>query len=104
MAIQLTKVQGQLPSTKGTIYTVPASTSAVIKNIRCYNTAGTSENVTIFLKDSAGTSITIINISVSGNSMLSDTDQYHLEAADLIEGVTTTATTVDYWISIAEVT
>jgi hypothetical protein len=100
---------GQLPAAKATIYTCPGATTAMIRQIRCSHVSGaaTTETVKIFLKVSAGTSRLI------GRAMLDQDEQFHvltdsealsLEAGDVIEGSTTTATTVDYTITGAEQT
>ena len=91
---------GQLPAAKGTLYTVPASTQAVIKSITLYNTNTTAETVGIFILKSGGTSRQISGGSLvaSGGYMIDDTE-YTLAAGDIIQGITTTALKVDFTIS-----
>ena len=89
---------GQLPSSKGTLYTVPASTSVYISKIHILNTSATTQIVKIYIKPGS-TSRFLIHVS--------DLEQYEsiiydggliLETGDLIEGETTTASVVDYLI------
>ena len=91
---------GQLANAKGTIYTVPASTQAVIKSITLYNTNSTAETVALYILKSSGTSRQIVGGSLvaSGGYMIDDTE-YTLGAADIIQGDTTTASKVDFTIS-----
>lgn len=99
---------GQLPNAKATLYTCPASTQAIIRQIRCLHVSGaTSETVTVYLKVSAGTSRRIGRAVLEQNEqfhVLTDADTYSLEAGDVIEGDTTTAAVVDYTIVGAEQT
>jgi hypothetical protein len=91
---------GQLPNSKGTLYTVPASTQAVIKSITLYNTNTTAETVALYILKSAGTSrqISTGSLVASGGFMIDDTE-YTLGAGDIIQGNTTTASKVDFVIS-----
>lgn len=96
---------GQLPATKGTLYTVPASTNTIIKTITLVNTSGSAVTVNLYLNLS-GTSRRIIPMDLSlGAGELLETDaDYTLEAGDLIEGDASSATTVDYTINGVEET
>ncbi len=91
---------GQLPSTKGTLYTVPASTQAVIKSITLFNTNTSAETVGLFILKASGTSRQISggNLALSGGYMIDDTE-YTLGAGDIVQGITTTASKVDFLIS-----
>jgi hypothetical protein len=100
---------GQLPIAKTTLYTCPASTQAIIRQIRCTHVSGaaTTETVRLYLKVSAGTSRLIGRGMIDQDEqfhVLTDSESYSLEAGDVIEGLTTTATTVDYTIVGAEQT
>ncbi|HEY8202948.1 MAG TPA: glycosyl hydrolase family 28-related protein, partial [Actinomycetota bacterium] len=48
-----TLAQGQLPSSAGVLYTVPASTAAVVEEITLANTAGTVQTVTLYVNGAA---------------------------------------------------
>ena len=90
---------GQLANSKGTIYTTPASTQAIIKTITLVNTNSTTESVNLYF--SSGTSRRIIPQDtqlLAGNELVVD-DEFTLEAADIIEGDTTTASKVDFVIN-----
>ena len=92
--------QGQLPNSKGTLYTVPASTQAVVKSITLFNTNTSAETVGMFILKSGGTSRQISggSLALSGGHMVDDTE-YTLAAGDIIQGTTTTASKVDCVIS-----
>lgn len=95
---------GQLANGKGTIYTTPASTQAIVKNIILVNTNTSSETVNLYFKKSGGTSRRLIPKDTSlpaSNSLVMD-DLVTLEAAGIIEGDTTTASKVDYVINGVE--
>ena len=95
---------GQLANSKGTIYTTPASTEAIIKSIILVNTNTSSEAVNLYFKASGGTSRRLIPKDTSlpaSNSLIMD-DLVTLEAADILEGDTTTASKVDFVISGVE--
>jgi len=97
-------VDGQLPDAKGTLYTVPADTSTVIKLITLVNTADVVQIVNLYVKPSGSASRRIIpkdcNLA-AGYSLIFD-DGIFLEVGDIIEGDTTTAAKVDYIISGVE--
>ena len=98
--------EGRLASTKGTIYTCPASTQAIIKTISLVNTNSTAEGVNLYIKKSGQTSRRIVpQDSELGIGYLLETDQeYTLEAADIIEGDADTVSKVDYTIHGVEET
>jgi hypothetical protein len=106
MALTARRIQGQLPNTKTTLYTVPASTQFMSLSIVCNNTGGSTQTIQFFLKTSSTSSRRIINIDVpAGASMYSGGEErFIIEATDVIEGQTTTASVVDYWISGIEIT
>jgi hypothetical protein len=95
---------GQLPVAKGTLYTVPGATQAIVREIRLVptgsnrtgnlyiNTAGTSRRI-----DAKDFTLTVGEVRVLRCVIT-------LEAADLIEGDASAATEVDYVISGVEVT
>lgn len=92
--------EGQLPNSKTTLYTVPGSTTAYVKYISCYNNNTTDETAKIYLKP--GSTSRQIGIAVLGeDEMVRFVDKDEaliLEAGDIIEGETTTASQVDYVI------
>lgn len=97
---------GQVASSKGTLYTVPASTVAYVRSASFHNTNAATQTLIVYANVS-GTS------RVIGYATLAQHETYYLTtggeaivlaAADLIEAVTTTATAVDYLITGLEET
>jgi hypothetical protein len=98
--------QGQFANSKGTLYTVPGSTSAYVKFFNVWNSSATPQTVRVYLNP-AGTSRQIITLSLAQNESANIIDlvgSFTLEAGDLIEGDTTTATVLDYVITGVEET
>jgi len=92
--------QGQLPNSKGTLYTTPDLTQTVINSIVLVNTDSAARTVNLYLKH--GTSrrlIPVASILPAGASGYSDSDKLTLGAGDLIEGDASVASVVDYVIS-----
>jgi hypothetical protein len=94
---------GQLAGSKGTLYTVPGSTQAVVKSITLVNTDSVTRTVNLYV-NTAGTSRRICpkDLSLPAGAMFELDRVITLEAADLIEGDASTATVVDFVISGAE--
>ena len=103
MSIKLL-ADGQLPNAKGTLYTVPGGTTAIIKTITYVNTESSTRTVNLYLKDSVGASRRIIpmNMSMGIGYMAVYNNELTLEAGDLIEGDASVATVVDYTINGVE--
>ena len=95
---------GQLDTSKGTLYTAPASTQAIIMTITLSNTSANIVEANLYFKASGGTSRRIIpkdlEIPAKGSAVIDDVQT--LEAADIIEGDASIGTTVDYTISGVE--
>lgn len=101
-AIPASLADGQLPNTKGTLYTVPAGKAAIINFIHFYNTTGGNLAVNVYLKRSGSTSRQIDSVSVAANSpdvTLLGGENLELSAGDVIEGDAASAASVDYIIS-----
>lgn len=96
--------QGQLPSSTGDLYTIPAGTQALIKTIKLVNTSTGTETVNLYLKPSGGTARRIIprDLQFQAGYLLVVDDELTLEAGDKLQGDTTTASKVDYTISGVE--
>jgi hypothetical protein len=95
---------GQLPSSLGDLYTVPTGTSAIIRSITLVNTNTTDETVNLYYLQSGGTARRILPKDLkltAGNSLTVDVI-LTLGAGDKIQGVTTTASVVDFVISGVE--
>jgi hypothetical protein len=99
--------EGQFANAKGTLYTVPASTVAYIKSFFVFNTNAAAQTVNVYLKPGS-TSRQIVRIATLAQyesaNILDLLGSVILEAADLIEGDTTTATALDYVITGVEET
>lgn len=96
---------GQVASTKGTIYTCPAATVTYVKWLSVHNTNTTAEDVIVYVKRSGSTSRVIYRASLSQNETAYPVDKdagLVLSTGDVIEAVTTTAAKVDYLIAGAE--
>jgi hypothetical protein len=99
------RVEGQLPSTKGTLYTTPASTSSMLKVITLVNTSGSAVTINLYLKNATSRRIIPLNYSLAaGAQALLEFSDHALLTGDLIEGDASSATTVDYWITLIEIT
>jgi hypothetical protein len=95
---------GQLANSKGTLYTTPASTRAIVKNIILVNTNTSTETVNLYFKKSGGTSRRLIpkDTALPASNKLVMDDVITLEAAGIIEGDTTTGSKVDFVINGVE--
>lgn len=96
--------EGQLPAAKGTLYTVPATTSAVVLNIVLVNTDASDRAVNLYYKKSAGTSrrlLPVNTLAVAGLKLTME-EKITMGAGDLIEGDAAAANVVDYVISGVE--
>lgn len=93
---------GQLPNTKGTLYTVGGGiVGSYVRQIRVFST-GAAQTVVIYFNTS-GTSRAYAQF-VLGTNESADVlaEPVLLETGDLIEGSSTSATTVDYVITGVE--
>lgn len=97
---------GQLGSTKATLYTAPTSTSSVVKRITLVNTSSGVIKVNLYFKASGGTSRRIIPYDMELEGYYSGVmdDDIAMEAGDIIEGDASSASIIDYVISGVEVT
>jgi hypothetical protein len=93
---------GQLASSKATLYTVAVSTVAHVAHIFLTNTTASALTVNIYLKRSGSTSRKILDtyslaahasyvVPFGGSAV-------RLSAGDLIEGDASAATSIDYFI------
>ncbi len=97
---------GQLGAAKAALYTVGASTQAIIKTITLVNTDGSARTVNLYICVSGGSSRRIISMDMSlatKHCFIYD-DELTLEAADKIEGDADAANVVDYTINGVEET
>jgi hypothetical protein len=104
MAWTAKATSGQLPSTEGDLYLVPAATKAYIKSFRLYNTNTTAETVLLVVKRSGQTARTIARYVLGTLEWVDESFAGPLETGDAIRGVTTTASKVDFTICYIEET
>ena len=100
---------GQLPSSKGTLYTVPTATQAIIRTITLVNTSSAEVKVNLYLRLDGTNSRRILpkdmKLRATQNGGMAVDDNVHtLEAGDLLEGDAATASAVDFVIEGTEET
>ena len=90
---------GQLPATKGTLYSTPGSFVEILSFI-CFNTAATSETVKIYVNNLGVSRQIAIAVLAQNESLLvvSEGEALQVAPGDYIEGSTTNASSVDYYI------
>ena len=91
---------GQLASTKGTIYT-SSSVKTVVKALTVFNTNAADQTVSLYVKRSGSSSRQFFRAILAQNEFsyaLSDGEVFVLSDGDVIEGDATNATAVDYSI------
>ena len=91
---------GQLPAVKTTLYTVPGSSKSYLKSISLKNTGGASETVQLYF-NSSGTSREITTI-ILGADESATIDATGFQAGALIEGLSTNANVVDYFMCVVQ--
>lgn len=101
-----TLAAGQLPSSKGTLYTVPTGFVAHAW-ISVANSSGSPRTHNIYIKRSGGSSVLVSALNKSQASgadptyyplNASNLNSYKLSSGDIIEGDASAATAVDYLI------
>lgn len=97
-------VEGQLPNAKGTLYTTPAATKAILKTISLVEVTGNNRTVNIYLKRGTSRRIIPLAMALLAGAEYTKETWHHLLAGDLIEGDASAVASVDYWISIVEET
>jgi hypothetical protein len=96
--------EGQLAAAKGTLYTVPASTSAVVLVVVLVNTDTVDRAVNLYYKKASGTSRRLLPVDtlMTAKTKLTMEDKITMGAGDEIEGDAAVATTVDFVVSGVE--
>jgi hypothetical protein len=93
---------GQLSTTQATLYTVPASKTAITKNMRFVNTSdSTAYTIKIYYKRSGQTARLILpkDLSIAPKNLVIDDQEVTMEAGDEIRGEASANTVIDYVIS-----
>lgn len=95
---------GQLAAAKGTLYTVPGATQAILRSITLVNTDASARACNLYV-NRTGASRRIIpkDVSLGAGERYELLTVITLEAGDLIEGDASAATVVDYVLSGVEV-
>lgn len=96
--------EGQLLASKGTLYTVPASTRTIIRTITLAHVAGGTQTINLYVKKSGGTSRRVSRAVIDTDEFAHEEDIGTLEPGDEIEGDSTNATSTDYTIHGVEQT
>lgn|SRR5512138_490835 len=89
---------GQVADSKGTIYTTPALTTAVLKSAVFHNGNSSAETLILYAHDGTASRILAQAVLQPDETFVYD-EPLVLETGDLLEAVTTTASIVDYWLS-----
>lgn len=98
--------EGQLSSSKATIYSVPALTHTFVKFFSIMNTSATPQIVIVYVKAGAVSRI-IARVSLLQNEsvrIIEKDETLTLEPGDLIEAETTTANVADFIMAGSEQT
>lgn len=93
--------EGQVPDSKGTLFTCPTGATAYVKFMPIVNTNAAQQTVVIYVKKSGETSRIIARAVLDQWERFTPWEAGEvvmLTSGDEIEGVTTTAAAVDYVI------
>lgn len=96
--VQTALADGYLPTSKGTLYTVPGGARVYITDLTIFNINAAVQTVVLYV-NRTGTSRIIGRATLTQNYMATLSGGLVLEAGDLIEGQTTTGSAVHYAIS-----
>lgn len=95
---------GQLPASKGTLHTAMAGAQTIIERLHLSNLGSGNNTVQIYLKRSGGSSREIFRAVLKANQTLRMRDLGTLNEGELVEGVATNASEVDYDLTVREET
>lgn len=93
---------GTLPSSLGVLYTAPAATVVIVKEMRLYADTATPQVGTIYFKRSGSTSRKAVSFSLTQGqsySVFTNGETHTMSTGDTIEGLTTTASVVNHFIA-----
>ena len=94
--------EGQLAIATGTLYTVPASTTTIVKTIILTNSDASSRTVNIYLNSGTHRRITPKELTLGAGETYIIDEVLTLEATDTIRGDASAGTVVDYIIAGVE--
>jgi hypothetical protein len=95
---------GQLASSKTTIYTVPASTKAIIRTVVFSHVSGGTQTTILYVKPSGGTSRVFSRAVLATNEFSHEDDIGTLDTGDQLEAQSTDASSVDFSVMGVEIT
>ena len=92
---------GQLASSKETLYTTPASTETIVKSISLTNTSSSMVEVNLYIQRDGTNSRRICpkDMELAARHTYIDDKVHTLEAADLVEGDASSGSVIDYAVS-----
>ena len=93
----------QPTTTAATVYTVPASTTAIIRNIRVSNTTGSAATITMSIGANAAAAQIMSAVSVPANSVYDWSGFLVLSATEIIQALQGTSSALTVTISGVEV-
>ena len=95
---------GQLASSKETLYTTLANTQAIVKSVTLTNTSSSVVKVNLYVQRDGSNSRRICpkDMELAAGYTYTDDKVHTLEAADLVEGDANAGSTVDYAFSGVE--
>jgi hypothetical protein len=98
--------QGQLSGSNATLYTVPSSTKAMVREILLFNSDSSTRIVYLFFVPSGGTysNYPVLNVSLNANDTLPVSLHTIIEAAGTITGYSDAASKVVCEVSGGEIT
>jgi hypothetical protein len=96
--------EGQVASTKTTIYTVPAATDTIVRTVSFTHVAGGTQVVILYVKKSGSVSRVFSRAQLETNEFAHEEDIGTLQTGDELEAETTDATSVDFSVMGVEVT
>ena len=96
--------QGQLANSTGTLYTVPANTSALIGHIRLVNNTGANRTVQLYHDGTTDAQAILPTMTIEAGGWAEFSGGIVMEASDTMSGVSDAATAITYTVYGMEIT
>jgi len=96
--------QGQLPATPGTLYTVPSSTTTIVKYIVLTNNTGTARTAQLFHDGTSASESILPAISIAAGGWAEFEGTICMEAADTLGGDSDAVSAITYTVYGLEIT
>lgn len=87
---------GQLASSKGTIYTCPSGKQAVVRTVSFAHVSNADQNVALYVKKSGSTSRVFSRVTLSTDEYAHEDSIGTLDDGDILEASASNAASVDY--------